>query len=92
MAPLETAPSDLKLTVVLDKKGETTSDKRELSVTLPPNAWQKGNRYKFNLTLTDREIAVESTEISTWGNGWGGDDSQGDGSLYPDGYEPSKGI
>lgn len=92
VAPLEREPSDLKLTVVLDKKDATTSDKRELSVTLPPKAWQKGNRYKFNLTLTDREIAVESTEISTWGNGWEGDDSQGDGSLYPDGYESSKGI
>lgn len=92
VAPLETAPANLKLTVVLDKKNETTSDKRELSVTLTPKAWQKGNRYKFNLTLTDREIAVESTEISTWGNGWGGDDSLGDGSLYPGGYESSKGI
>lgn len=41
VAPLETAPSDLKLTVVLDKKGETTSDKRELSVTLPRKPGRK---------------------------------------------------
>lgn len=89
VAPLGTAPADLKLTVVLDKKESTTEEKRELSVTLSPKVWQKGNRYVFNLTLTERGITVDSTEITGWGDGWNGNESEGNGSLYPDGYKPA---
>ena len=91
VAPLKIAPNDLKLTVVLDKKGETTTDKRELSVSLSPKHWTKGNRYVFNLTLTERAITVESTAITEWGEGWS-NDSDGNGSLYPDGHTPSTGA
>lgn len=92
VAPFEIAPKDLRLTMVLDKKGETTTEKRELSVTLTPKVWKKGNRYTFNLTLTERSITVESTTIDAWGEGWVDGDGQGGGSLYPDGHEPSTGA
>lgn len=93
VAPLTAAPSDLTLTVVLDKKDETTDMKRELSLTFgtsgnTPKAWKKGNRYKYNLTLTDRDIAIKSTEITEWSDGWSGSgDDKGDGSLKPDGFK-----
>ena len=92
VAPLTTAPSDLTLTVVLDKKDETTQNKRELSLTFSaptsaPKLWKKGNRYKYNLTLTDRDIAIKSTEITEWSDGWSGSgDDKGDDSLKPDGF------
>lgn len=92
VAPLKAAPSDLTLTVVLDKKDETTDMKRELSLTFgtsgnAPKLWKKGNRYKYNLTLTDRDIAIKSTEITEWSDGWSGSSNyKGDGSLKPDGF------
>lgn len=92
VAPLTAAPSDLTLTVVLDKKDETTDMKRELSLTFgtsgnTPKAWKKGNRYKYNLTLTDRDIAIKSTSITEWPDGWSGSSNdKGDGSLKPDGF------
>lgn len=92
VAPLTAAPSDLTLTVVLDKKDETTDMKRELSLTFgtsgnAPKLWKKGNRYKYNLTLTDRDIAIKSTEITKWTDGWSGSgDNKGDDSLKPDGF------
>lgn len=91
VAPLAGIPDNLKLTVVLDKKDSDTSEKRELSVSFTPKAWQKGNRYVFNLTLTERAISVESTKITEWGEGWS-NDSDGNGSLYPDGHTPSTGA
>lgn len=93
VAPLDASPSNLTLTVVLDKKDETTTNKRELSVTFStpantPKMWKKGNRYKYNLILTDRDIAVKSTAITGWGEGWSDGDDKGDDSLYPDGLKP----
>ena len=93
VAPLTAAPSNLTLTVVLDKKDETTDMKRELSLTFgtsgnAPKLWKKGNRYKYNLTLTDRDIAIKSTEITEWSDGWSGSsDEKGDDSLKPDGFK-----
>lgn len=93
VAPLTAALSDLTLTVVLDKKDETTQNKRELSLTFSaptsaPKLWKKGNRYKYNLTLTDRDIAIKSTEITKWTDGWSGSSNdKGDGSLKPDGFK-----
>ena len=93
VAPLTAAPSDLTLTVVLDKKDETTQNKRELSLTFSaptstPKLWKKGNRYKYNLTLTDRDIAIKSTSITEWPDGWSGSgDNKGDDSLKPDGFK-----
>ena len=52
-----------------------------------PKLWKKGNRYKYNLTLTDRDIAIKSTEITEWSDGWSGSgDDKGDDSLKPDGF------
>lgn len=93
VAPLDASPSNLTLTVVLDKKDETLTNKRELSVTFStpdntPKVWKKGNRYKYNLILTDRDIAVKSTAITGWGEGWTDGNDKGDDSLYPDGLKP----
>ena len=66
--------------------------KRELSLTFgtsgnTPKAWKKGNRYKYNLTLTDRDSAIKSTSITEWPDGWSGSSNdKGDGSLKPDGF------
>lgn len=92
VAPLTAAPSNLTLTVVLDKKDETTDMKRELSLTFgtsgnAPKLWKKGNRYTYNLTLTDRDIAIKSTSISQWPDGWSGNEDKGDESLKPDGFK-----
>lgn len=88
VAPLAGAPNNLTVTVLLGKKDGSDENQRELSTTLTPKQWQKGNRYYINLTLSDRAITATTGEgsITDWSDGWGNDDPQGNGTLNPDGF------
>lgn len=73
-------PSSVKLTITLGSKNDDTNQ-RVLSVTsnnFNVN-WEKGQRYIYNLTLTDRAIEVSGVEIKKWGA-----DVSGTGDLEPD--------
>lgn len=62
VAPLASAPANgsVSLTVLLDKQGTSvTENERELTVTLPNPQWQKGNRYTYSITLSNRSMEVE---------------------------------
>lgn len=75
-------PGSVTITLVLGKEGDTAND-RELSQTLSNPQWKKGNRYIYNLTLSDRAITVkiDETPIKDWSL------ESGTGSLYPDGFK-----
>lgn len=85
VAPLTADLSDLKVTVVLDKQNDTTTERRELSVKIAPKTWQKGNRYQFTLTLSDRNIEINKVDVSPWQE----QDINGNDPLYPDGLGPT---
>lgn len=85
VAPLTAELSDLKVTVVLDKQNDTTTERRELSVKIAPKTWQKGNRYQFTLTLSDRNIEINKVDVSPWQD----QDINGNDPIYPDGLEPT---
>lgn len=85
VAPLTADLSDLKVTVVLDKQNATTTEKRELSVNIAPKTWQKGNRYQFTLTLSDRNIEINKVDVSPWQE----QDINGNDPIYPDGLKPT---
>lgn len=79
VAPIAT-PSSVKLTITLGNKTADTNQ-RVLSVThnnFNVN-WEKGQRYIYNLTLTDRAIEVSGVEINKWGA-----EVSGSGNLEPD--------
>lgn len=61
-------PSSVKLTITLGSKNGDTNQ-RVLSVTSNnfKIKWEKGQRYIYNLTLTDRAIKVSNVEIKEWG-------------------------
>lgn len=84
VAPLTAELDDLIVTVVLDKQNDTSTEKRELSVNIAPKTWQKGNRYQFTLTLSDRNIEINKVEVSSWQE----QDINGNDPIYPDGLEP----
>lgn len=81
VAAINNAPSSVTLTITLGSKVNDTH-KRALSVTSENFnvQWQKGQRYIYNLTLTDRKIEVSNVEIKRWTN----EDSDGIGTLEPD--------
>lgn len=83
VAPLTADLSDLKITVVLDKQNDTTTEKRELSVNIAPKTWQKGNRYQFTLTLSDRSIEVNKIEVAQWQE----EEMNANDPIYPDGLK-----
>lgn len=83
VAPLTADLSDLKVTVVLDKQNDTTTEKRELSVNIAPKTWQKGNRYQFTLTLSDRNIEINKVDVSPWQE----QDISVNDPIYPDGLK-----
>lgn len=83
VAPLTADLSDLKVTVVLDKQNDTTTEKRELSVNIAPKTWQKGNRYQFTLTLSDRNIEVNKIEVAQWQE----EEMNANDPIYPDGLK-----
>lgn len=83
VAPLTADLSDLKITVVLDKQNDTTTERRELSVNIAPKTWQKGNRYQFTLTLSDRNIEINNVDVSPWQE----QDISGNDPIYPDGLK-----
>lgn len=83
VAPLTADLSDLKVTVVLDKQNDTTTERRELSVNIAPKTWQKGNRYQFTLTLSDRNIEINNVDVSPWQE----QDISGNDPIYPDGLK-----
>lgn len=80
VAPLNNAPSSVMLTITLGCK-ENDTNKRVLSVTSENFnvKWEKGQRYIYNLTLTDRAIEVSGVEINKWGA-----EVSGSGNLEPD--------
>lgn len=88
VAPLGSVPKNLTVTVLLGKKDGSDENQRELSTTLTPKQWLKGNRYYINLTLSDRAITATTGEgsITDWSDGWGNDDPQGNSTLNPDGF------
>lgn len=88
VAPLAGAPDNLTVTVLLGQKGDSDTNQRELSTTLTPKQWLKGNRYYINLTLSDRAITATTGKgsITDWSDGWSDSDSQGNGTLNPDGF------
>lgn len=82
VAPLSAQLSNVTLTIEI---GDKTSDtnKRILSVTNDAAfsvQWEKGKRYVYNLTLTDRAIVVSETSITAW------TPATGNGELRPDGF------
>lgn len=83
VAPLTADLSDLKVTVVLDKQNDTTTERRELSVNIAPKTWQKGNRYQFTLTLSDRNIEVNKIEVAQWQE----EEMNANDPIYPDGLK-----
>lgn len=85
VAPLTADLDDLTVTVVLDEKDKTTTEKRELSVKIAPKTWQKGNRYQFTLTLSDRNIEINNVDVSPWQE----QDISGNDPIYPDGLKPT---
>lgn len=85
VAPLTADLDDLTVTVVLDEKDKTTTEKRELSVKIAPKTWQKGNRYQFTLTLSDRNIEINKVDVSPWQD----QDINGNDPIYPDGLKPT---
>lgn len=85
VAPLTADLDDLTVTVVLDEKDKTTTEKRELSVKIAPKTWQKGNRYQFTLTLSDRNIEINKVDVFPWQE----QDINVNDPIYPDGLEPT---
>lgn len=86
VAPLASAPANgsVSLTVLLGKQGTSvTENERELTVTLPNPQWQKGNRYTYSITLSNRSMVVEKVNSEPI-KGW--DDTPGTGSLKPEGF------
>lgn len=81
VAPISQQPTGVKLTITLGSKNDDTNQ-RVLSVTSNNFnvKWEKGKRYIYNLTLTDRAIEVSNVEI----NGWSTEVSNGTGTLEPD--------
>lgn len=80
VAPIASAPSSVTLTITLSKKEDNTN-RRELSVTSTNFnvKWEKGKRYVYNLTLSDRSIVPDQMEIKEWTNS-----ASGTGTLEPD--------
>lgn len=79
VAPIAT-PSSVKLTITLGNKTDDTNQ-RVLSVThnnFNVN-WEKGKRYIYNLTLTDRKIEVSGVAIKIWSG-----EVSDSGNLEPD--------
>lgn len=80
VAPINNMPSSVTLTITLGSKDNDTH-KRVLTVTSDnfKVQWEKGKRYIYNLTLTDRAIEVSGVEIKEWGA-----KVSGTGDLEPD--------
>lgn len=80
VAPINNMPSFVTLTITLGSKDNDTH-KRVLTVTSDnfKVQWEKGKRYIYNLTLTDRAIEVSGVEIKEWGA-----EVSGTGDLEPD--------
>lgn len=80
VAPINNMPSFVTLTITLGSKDNDTH-KRVLTVTSDnfKVQWEKGKRYIYNLTLTDRAIEVSGVEIKEWGA-----EISGTGDLEPD--------
>lgn len=80
VAPINNMPSSVTLTIMLGSKDNDTH-KRVLTVTSDnfKVQWEKGKRYIYNLTLTDRAIEVSGVEIKEWGA-----KVSGTGDLEPD--------
>lgn len=81
VAPLSSELSDVSLSIELADK-TTDTNKRILAVSSSSFnvKWEKGKRYIYNLTLTDRNIVVGNITITTW------TPQSGSGDLRPDGF------
>lgn len=82
VAPLAAAPSDVSLTILLGKPGDTVHD-RQLTVSgkaLLNVAWEKGKKYEYNLILTDRAIELKEASIKGW------EEVSGNQTIKPEGY------
>lgn len=81
VAPISQQPTSVTLTIKLGSNNNETNQ-RVLSVTSNNFnvKWEKGQRYIYNLTLTDRAIKVSNVEIK----GWSTEVSNGNGTLKPD--------
>lgn len=80
VAPISQQPTSVTLTIKLGSNNNETNQ-RVLSVTSNNFnvKWEKGKRYIYNLTLTDRAIEVSGVEIKEWGA-----EVSGTGDLEPD--------
>lgn len=81
VAPLSSKLANVSLSIEL--AGEASADnKRVLAVTSTTFnvKWEKGKRYIYNLTLTDRDIVVGDITITSWTPETGSDE------LRPDGF------
>lgn len=62
--------TQVTLTLTLGEQGEQSSDVTERDLTLSTDAfnpaWQKGYRYVYTLTLSERGISLQSVDIKGW--------------------------
>lgn len=82
VAPLGVPPSNVSLTILLGKPGDTAHD-RQLAVTGNAAlnvAWAKGKKYVYNLILDDRILDLKEAGIKGW------EEVAGSGTIHPDGY------
>lgn len=81
VVPISQQPTSVKFTITLGSKNDDDTNQRVLSVTSGNFnvKWEKGQRYIYNLTLTDRAIEVSGVEIKEWGA-----EVSGTGDLEPD--------
>lgn len=75
----------LTLTVTLNARDSDPADtRRVLTVSLPDTqSWEKGHKYVYKLTLSNRAISVGGTDIKAWTDGSSGGSSD---SMSPEGF------
>lgn len=83
VAPRTVNGGNLKLTFTLNKNIGNPEDRtqRVLTVSVGDQTWKKGYKYVYNLTLSDRDITVQTMVIGEWGSS-----SAGSADMYPDGF------
>lgn len=74
---------NLSLTFTLNKNVASPEDRtqRKLTVTVADQTWEKGRKYIYKLTLSDRAISVAAPEIGSWSASAGGS-----ADMLPDGF------
>ena len=74
---------NLSLTFTLNKNVASPEDRtqRKLTVTVADQTWEKGRKYIYKLTLSDRAISVAVPEIGSWSASAGGS-----ADMLPDGF------